>query len=578
MRLIYDYMKRHKFLLFLNLLAVFSFVAVELGIPTITGAMIDKGIMLNDSEFLKNQGIILGVLAVIGGLGSVLMSYTSSRIANNMTLDMRNDMFQKTQELSHKEYNELGISSMITRVTNDAFQLQLFVTMMLRLGMIGPIMIVSSFFLIFKSNLTLAMINLLGIPFIIFTIYVIGKKSNSLSTQQQENLDSLNRITRENITGSRVIRAFRQDENETVRFGKINKLYADVSKKLFRLMTRVEPLFFFVLHMVVLVVFVVASSMINVGDLQVGSLVSFLEYQFHGLFALMLFSYMFVMYPRAKVSADRISEVLDMVPSIQNPENGIYQGDDEISVEFRNVTFNYPDGEANVLTDISFKATKGQTVAFIGSTGSGKSTLINLMVRFYDVSRGAVLVNGVDVREYDLYALRDHFGFIPQKANLFSGTIASNIRYGKKDALYEELVASAEVSAAKDFIESRPDGYEAYLSEGGSNLSGGQKQRMSIARAMVRKPDIYVFDDSFSALDFKTDAQIRKNLKSVTQDSIVFVVAQRISSIADADMIVVLNEGEVVGIGKNSELIKTCEVYREIAASQLSEEEMAAYA
>ena len=578
MRLIYDYMKRHKFLLFLNLLAVFSFVAVELGIPTITGAMIDKGIMLNDSEFLKNQGIILGVLAVIGGLGSVLMSYTSSRIANNMTLDMRNDMFQKTQELSHKEYNELGISSMITRVTNDAFQLQLFVTMMLRLGMIGPIMIVSSFFLIFKSNLTLAMINLLGIPFIIFTIYVIGKKSNSLSTQQQENLDSLNRITRENITGSRVIRAFRQDENETVRFGKINKLYADVSKKLFRLMTRVEPLFFFILHMVVLVVFVVASSMINVGDLQVGSLVSFLEYQFHGLFALMLFSYMFVMYPRAKVSADRISEVLDMVPSIQNPENGIYQGDNEISVEFRNVTFNYPDGEANVLTDISFKATKGQTVAFIGSTGSGKSTLINLMVRFYDVSRGAVLVNGVDVREYDLYALRDHFGFIPQKANLFSGTIASNIRYGKKDALYEELVASAEVSAAKGFIESRPDGYEAYLSEGGSNLSGGQKQRMSIARAMVRKPDIYVFDDSFSALDFKTDAQIRKNLKSVTQDSIVFVVAQRISSIADADMIVVLNEGEVVGIGKNSELMKTCEVYREIAASQLSEEEMAAYA
>lgn len=578
MRLIFKYIKRHKFLLFLNLLAVFSFVAVELGIPTITGAMIDKGIMMNDSEFLRTQGMILGVLAVIGGLGSVLMSYTSSRIANNMTLDLRVDMFKKTQELSHKEYNELGISSMITRVTNDAFQLQLFVVMLLRLGMIGPIMIVSSFFLIFKSNFTLAMVNLLGIPFIIFTVYVIGKKSNSLSTQQQENLDSLNRITRENITGSRVIRAFRQDENETARFGAINKRYADVSKKLFRLMTRVEPLFFFILHMVVLVVFVVASSMINAGDLQVGSLVSFLEYQFHGLFSLMLFSYMFVMYPRAKVSADRISEVLDSVPSIQNPVDGVLVGDNEVSVEFRNVTFNYPDGEANVLTDISFKAHKGETVAFIGSTGSGKSTLINLMVRFYDVSRGAVLVNGVDVREYDLYALRDHFGFIPQKANLFSGTIASNIRYGKKDALYEELVASAEVSAARDFIEARPDTYEAYLSEGGSNLSGGQKQRMSIARALVRKPDIYVFDDSFSALDFKTDALIRKNLKSMTQDSIVFVVAQRISSIADADMIVVLNEGEIVGMGKNRDLMKSCEVYREIAASQLSEEEMAAYA
>ncbi len=570
-------MKEEKFLFFLNFLAILSFVIVELGIPTITGIMIDKGIVASDMELLSEMGLVLLSLAIFGGLGSVLLGYTSSRIATNMTLAMRKDLFKKSQELSHSEYNELGVSSMITRVTNDVYQLQLFTQMLLRMGLITPIMIASSFFLIFKSNFELAMINLISVPFILLTVYIIGKKSNALSEVQQVNLDTMNRIIRENITGVRVIRAFRQDDHETKRFGKTNQEYAGISKALFRIISRTEPIFFFILHMIVLVVFWVSSSMINLGQLEVGSLVAFLEYQFHGLFSLLLFSYVFIMYPRAAVSASRIEEFLYKEPLIKNPKQGLNYQKGEISLEFKDVTFNYPDSEANVLTDVSFKAKAGEMIAFIGSTGSGKSTLINLMVRFYDVTRGQVLIKGHDVRDYDLYALRDHFGFIPQKANLFSGTISQNIRYGKKEAMMQEIIESAEVASAREFIESKPDQYEEWLSEGGTNLSGGQKQRMSIARALVRKPDIYVFDDSFSALDYKTDATIRKNLKAHTKDSIVFVVAQRISSIIEADQIIVLNEGLVVGQGTHNSLMKDCEIYQEIAASQFSEKEMAQY-
>lgn len=577
MKLIIKYIKEQKFLFFLNFIGIISFVIVELGIPTITGIMIDNGILNQDYQLLTNMGLALGALAIYGGLGSVLSGYTSSRMATNMTLAIREDMFKKSQELSHSEYNELGVSSMITRVTNDVYQLQLFTQMLLRMGLITPIMMVSSFFLIFKSNLQLALISITSIPFILFTIYIIGKKSNVISKIQQINLDSLNRITRENITGVRVIRAFRQDDNETERFGETNQDYASKSKKLFRLIQRTEPLFFYFFHMAVLLVFWIASGMVDMGTLQVGSLVAFLEYQFHGLFSLLMFSFVFIMYPRAAVSASRIEEVLYMEPLITNPKDGLKHVEGDVSLEFKNVTFNYPDSEANVLTDISLSAKQGETVAFIGSTGSGKSTLINLMVRFYDVTRGEILLNGVDIRKYDLYALRDHFGFIPQKALLFSGTISDNIRYGKKFADIDEIKESADIASAREFIESKPYQYDEWLSEGGSNLSGGQKQRMSIARAMVRKPEIYVFDDSFSALDYKTDATIRKNLKQFTKESIVFVVAQRISSIIDANKIVVLNEGEIVGIGTHSELMKTCVIYQEIAASQFSEEEMALY-
>lgn len=577
MRLIIRYLKKYKMLFLLNIVAILAFALVELGIPTIMGTMINEGVGTQNMDLIKSQGFLLLGVAILGGLGTILLNYTSSRIATRITRDIRNDMFEKSQEFSHSEYNEIGVSSLITRVSNDVYQLQLFVQMLLRMGLHAPFMILFSSVMIYRTNQRLALVMAGSVPFIIIVVGIVGKLSGPLSRKQQKLMDTLNRVTRENITGVRVIRAFRKDKHETARFQKINKDYADVSKKLFRVMSRAEPLFFFILELSVLTIMWTASGMVEAGTLEVGSIVAFLEYQFHALFSLLLFSVVFIMYPRAAVSARRIDEILNTEPIIKNPENGVHEGSEETSIVFDHVDFAYPDGEANVLENLNFSAKKGETIAFIGSTGSGKSTLINLIVRFYDVTKGRVLVNGVDVREWDLYSLRYKVGFIPQKSLLFSGSISQNIRYGKESADDHEVEESAELASAKDFIEQKPDKYNEWISEGGSNVSGGQKQRLSIARALVRKPEIYIFDDSFSALDYKTDALIRKNLKEETKDAIMLVVAQRISSIVDADRIIVLNEGKIVGQGTHLELIKNCPIYIQIAESQFSEKEMAKY-
>ncbi|NLY62292.1 MAG: ABC transporter ATP-binding protein [Erysipelothrix sp.] len=577
MKLIIQYIKKYKFLLTLNMVALLAFTLVELGIPTIMGTMINEGVETQNFVLLQKQGAMLLMVAVLGGLGTILLNYTSSRIASYMTRDIRKDMFDKTQELSHSEYNEIGVSSLITRVSNDVWQLQLFTQMLLRMGIHSPFMIFFSMVMIFKTSTTLAFVMSASIPFILLVIYITIKKSNPLSKYQQKLMDTLSRLTRENITGVRVIRAFRKDNHEIEKFEKVNKDYSETSIKLFRTMSRAEPLFFFFLELTVIAIMWTSTFMVADGALEVGSIVAFLEYQFQALFSLLLFAVVFIMYPRAAVSASRIQEVLDMESTIVNPINGVSEGDEKPSVVFENVSFAYPDGEANVLEDINFSVQQGETIAFIGSTGSGKSTLINLIVRFYDVTNGRVLVNGVDVREWDLYDLRYKVGFIPQKSLLFSGSIAENIRYGKEMAIDQEVVESAELASARDFIEEKPNQYDEWLSEGGSNVSGGQKQRLSIARALVRKPQVYIFDDSFSALDYKTDASIRSNLKAETKDAIMMVVAQRISSIMDADKIIVLNEGKIVGSGTHSQLMKDCEVYIQIAKSQFSEEEMEKY-
>ncbi len=412
------------------------------------------------------------------------------------------------------------------------------------------------------------------IPFIFFGVLIIAKISHKISDTQQKSLDKLNRILRENLTGIRVIRAFRKDKYETERFGETNEFYAKVSKKLFRLMAITQPIFFLILNIATLAVFWVSSDKINNGTLQVGQLVAFLEYLFHAMFSIMLFSMVFIMYPRAAVSASRIQDLLNEDPIIKNPENGVKETEVRGQIEFENVTFAYPDGEADVLKNVSFTAKAGETVAFIGSTGSGKSSLINLIPRFYDVTAGSIKVDGVDVRDYDLNALRSKIGFIPQKALLFSGSIKNNIRFGKKNANEDEIKYSAKVAQAYDFIKRKPKKFDEELSEGGANVSGGQKQRLSIARALVRDAEIYVFDDSFSALDFKTDSELRARLKEETKDSAVLIVAQRISSIMDADKIIVLDEGEVVSIGTHKELLKNSKVYYEIATSQLKKEEL----
>ena len=383
------------------------------------------------------------------------------------------------------------------------------------------------------------------------------------------------RISRENLTGIRVIRAFGNDDYERKRFKKVNNAYASISKKLFKLMSVAQPTFFLLLNLAIIAIFWMASKMINVGSLQVGQLVAFIEYLFHAMFSLMLFSNVFVMYPKAQVSTERIQEILDAEPMIKNPEQGITETNNEGTLEFENVTFVYPDGEEPVIKNVSFSAKKGETIAFIGSTGSGKSTLINLIPRFYDVTAGSIRIDGIDVRKFNLKALRKKIGFIRQKNLLFTGTIKSNIKFGKPHATHDEVEHSARIAQAYDFITNKEKGFDEPISEGGSNVSGGQKQRLSIARALVRKPEIYIFDDSFSALDFKTDAILRKALKKETTDAIVLIVAQRIGSIMDADKIIVLDEGKVVGVGKHKELLKTCSVYHEIALSQLTEEELA---
>ena len=341
-----------------------------------------------------------------------------------------------------------------------------------------------------------------------------------------------------------------------------------------KLMSISQPTFFFLLNLAIIAIFIVSSNMINANKLQVGQLVAFIEYLFHAMFSIMLFSMVFVMYPKAQVSANRINEILVEEPIIKSPINGVKETDVKGEIEFNNVSFKYPNSEEYVLRNISFKAKKGETIAFIGSTGSGKSTLINLIPRFYDVTEGYINVDGINVKDYDLKALRKKIGFIPQKSLLFTGSIANNIRFGKKNASTGEVEYSTKVAQAYDFIANKPKKFNEVISEGGANLSGGQKQRLSIARAIVRKPEIYIFDDSFSALDFKTDATLRKRLKSETKDSVVLIVAQRVGSIMDADKIIVLNEGEVVGIGTHKELLKNCEIYYEIAESQLTKEEL----
>lgn len=575
MKLILKYLKNYKLIFILNVISVFGFVLSGIGVPTVMSKIIDIGIINNDINYIKKMGLIIVFISIVGVLGNILLGYCSSRISTGITRDMRNDIFKKAQEFSHAEYDKFGVSSMITRTTNDAFALLQFTNVLLRVFLLTPFMIVGSLVMILRTSLSLSLVIAISIPFIILGVTIIAKNSKPLSETLQKRLDKLNRISRENLTGIRVIRAFGNDKYEGKRFEETNELYADVSKKLNKLMAVSQPMFFLLMDTVIVVIFWVSSKMINVGTLQIGQLVAFTEYIFHAMFSIMLFSLVFVMYPRAQVSANRIMEVLNEDPIIKSPENGIKETEIKGLVEFDNVSFTYHNGEVAALKDISFKAQKGETIAFIGSTGSGKSTLINLIPRFYDVTQGSIKIDGVDVKDYDLKSLRQKIGFVPQKTLLFTGSIASNIRFGNKNAETSEIEYSAKVAQAYDFISNKPKMFEEQISEGGSNVSGGQKQRLSIARAIVRKPEIYIFDDSFSALDFKTDAALRKRLKSETKDSVVLIVAQRIGSIMDADKIIVLNEGEIVGIGTHKELLKTCEIYYEIAASQFSEEELA---
>lgn len=574
MKLIWTYLKRYPKSLVLDVIGALTFVVVNLGLPTALARMIDQGVTVGNKDKVYFWALVMLVVIILGMIGRVILAYAAGKITTNMIKDMRNDMYDKLQQYSHQEYEQIGVSSLVTRMTSDAFILMQFAEQTLRMGVITPLMMISSVVMILVTSPSLAWIVAVAIPFLVLVVYYVATRTRPLSEKQQSTLDKINQYVRENLTGLRVIRAFAREDFQEQRFGSKNDEYKDLSSRLFILTGLTEPLFVLIIISMIVAIVWFALNPLAHGELQIGNLVAFIEYSFHALFSFLLFANFFTMYPRMVVSSERISEVMAMPISIDPNDDGVTETATKGYLEFDKVTFAYPgETESPVLKDISFKAKPGETIAFIGSTGSGKSSLVNLIPRFYDVTLGKILVDGVDVRDYQLKALRQKIGFIPQKALLFTGTIEENLKYGKSDATSEELQAAADIAQAKEFIESRDDRYQTHLAEGGSNLSGGQKQRLSIARAVVKKPDIYIFDDSFSALDYKTDAQLRARLKEVTQEATVLIVAQRVGTIMDADQIIVLDKGEIVGRGTHDELMQSNDIYREIANSQLNKAE-----
>ena len=567
---IWSYLKRYPKWLVLDFLGAIFFVIVNLGLPTVLARMIDQGINQGDQDKLYFWAVIMLVIIVLGTFGRVVLSYAASKLTTNMVKDMRDDVYAKLQEYSHHEYEQIGVSSLVTRITSDAFVLMQFAEQTLKLGVITPMMMLSSILMIFLTSPSLAWIVAFSVPFLAVVVIYVAVKTRPLSEKQQKTLDKINQYVRENLMGLRVIRAFAREDFQEKRFKEKNAIYADNSNRLFKLTGLTEPLFVQIIIAMIVAIVWFALDPLKQGSLQIGDLVAFIEYSFHALLSFLFLSNLFTMYPRTAVSSERLKEIMEMPISIDPNEDGIQETETHGYLEFDNVTFAYPgETESPVLHNISFTAKPGETIAFIGSTGSGKSTLVQLIPRFYDVTLGKIKVDGVDVRDYRLKSLRQKIGFIPQKALLFTGTIADNLRYGKEDASHEDLHQAADVAQAKDFIESREEGFATHLAEGGSNLSGGQKQRLSIARAVIKGPDIYIFDDSFSALDYRTDAILRRRLKEVTQDATVLIVAQRVGTIMDADQIIVLDKGEIVGRGRHEELMETNDIYREIAESQL---------
>ena len=574
MQLIVHYLKRYKGLFLIDCLSVFGFALVELGIPTLISKMIDEGVNVNQSSSLWNYWIIMVIISIVGVLGTIVLGYTCAKISTNVTRDIRDDVYAHAQKFSSEQMDHFGISSMITRTNNDAYQIMLFLNVILRMALMTPVMMIVSITLIIKISLPLSYIVLATIPLILLGVFFVAKVSEPISEHQQTSIDRINQILRENITGIRVIRSFNQETYEHDRFAKKNDYYRQESGKLFKLMSCTEPTFFLLMNIASIGVYLVSCQLLQVNEITLGDLLAFIEYLFHVMMSVLLFCMVFMMYPRANVSAKRIMEVLNTKPTITDSSQAITLDQIE-TLQFDHVSFSYPGSEEAVLSDISFTAHAGEKIAIIGSTGSGKSTLVKLIPRFYDVCKGNILINGKDIRTYQLKSLRAQMGYVAQKAHLFKGSIASNIAFGQPEATMDEIEHAATIAQASDFISVREHGYQDEIAEDGTNVSGGQKQRLSIARAILMKPSLYLYDDSFSALDFKTDANLRQALKPEVKNAIFLVVAQRISTIMDADQILVLDEGKLVGQGTHEELLKTCETYQEIALSQLSRKELA---
>ncbi|MHB1407398.1 MAG: ABC transporter ATP-binding protein [Desulfitobacteriaceae bacterium] len=557
------------------LLLVFIQSLAELYLPTLMADIVDTGIAFDDTPYILRIGALMLLVAGVSAICLILASFLSAKIAAGFGKNVRRKVFSQVESYSLHEFDQIGTASLITRTTNDITQVQQVLIMIMRMMISAPMMAIGGVIMAVSKDATLSLVLVVVIPLLAAAIILIAGKGIPLFRTMQVKLDKLNLLLRENLTGIRVIRAFNRISHEQKRYYDANSDLTGTAIKVNKLMAAMMPIMMLVMNFTTIAIVWFGGIRVDHGDMQVGDMMAFIQYAMQIMFSLIMVSMMFVMIPRAQASAVRINEVLDTVPEIKDPAVAKRADSKRGFVEFKNVTFSYPGAEQSAIRDISFQASPGEITAIIGGTGSGKSTLINLIPRFYDVDSGNILVDGVDVREMSQENLRAKIGFVPQKAVLFHGTIAENIRFGNDGATDEEVKSAADTAQATEFIMGMKDGFQSIIAQNGTNLSGGQKQRLSIARSLVRRPEIYVFDDTFSALDFKTDAKLRTALKKETKDSTVLIVAQRVSTVLDADRIIVMDEGQIAGIGKHKELLKTCEVYREIVSSQLSEEEIA---